>query len=221
MRILLIEDDPIISRSLALALKEASYAIDVAEDGERGYFLSATNPYDLIIMDYNLPLLNGREIVSRLREEKINTPILMLTVRSETDDRVDMLNIGADDYLSKPFALSEVIARIRAMLRRPPIVRNNIIQCGKLKMDCSAFEVNLGKKKLNLSGKEFSLLEYLMQNTGRVLSRGDIMEHVWDENANPFSNTIEVHIKNIRKKLGSARDMILTYPNRGYRLNDK
>jgi len=219
MRILLIEDDGVIARSLSLMLKEAACAIDTAFDGERGYFLASTNPYDLIILDYNLPLLNGREVIIKLREEKINTPVLMLTVNCEVNDKIDLLNLGADDYLTKPFSLSELLARIKSVTRRPPTRQEDILNCGELTMTPDRYLVTKGKKRIDLSGKEFSLLEYLIQNQGRVLSRREIMDHVWDENANPFSNTIEVHIKNLRKKLGSARKMIFTYPNRGYKID--
>lgn len=218
MRILLIEDDRLIVCSLIKMLKEANFAVDSAEQGEQGYFLAATNPYDAIILDYNLPDITGREIVKRLRTENINTPILMLTVKSEVDDKVDVLSLGADDYLTKPFVLSELLARIRAIIRRPATYQSPSLNCGELTMVPDQYKVCLGKKDIKLSSKEFSLLEYLLTNQGRILSRREIIEHVWDENANPFSNIIEVHIKNIRKKLGRGRKMIITQAGRGYKL---
>ena len=222
MRILLVEDDINISRSLSSALKEANYAVDVAADGERGYFLAATNSYDLIILDYNLPRLNGREIVKKLREEEKCVPILMLTVHGELDDKVDLLNLGADDYLVKPFALSEILARIKAILRRPESWQSRLLKIGDLELDPDKFLATENGKRVMLSSKEFSLLEYLLKNKGRIMSRQEIMEHVWDENANPFSNTIEAHISNLRKKLESGqKKMIFTISNRGYKIDEK
>ncbi len=219
MRILLIEDDPIISRSLISMLKEANCAVDATPEGERGYFLGATNPYDVIILDYNLPDINGHEVIKKLRADNVVTPVIMLTVKSEVSDKIDLLSVGADDYLTKPFSLSELLARLKALARRPISYQNSTIRCGALTMIPEKFQVRCGQKELKLSGKEFSLLEYLMKNPGRIMSRREIMEHVWDENANPFSNIIEVHIKNIRKKLGRGRKIIVTYAGRGYKLD--
>jgi two-component system copper resistance phosphate regulon response regulator CusR len=222
MRLLLIEDDAEIVRSLSIALKTAGYAVDSASDGERGYFLAGTNPYDLIILDYNLPKLNGREVIKKIREEQLSTPILMITIRTELTDKVDLLTLGADDYLSKPFALSELLARVKAILRRPRARQAAIIKVGDLEMDPDKFLVTKGGKRISLSSKEFSLLEFLMTNQGLILSRQTIMEHVWDENADPFSNTIEVHIASLRKKLETAKHkLIFTFPNRGYKLDEK
>lgn len=222
MRLLLIEDDVDIIRSLAAALKAANYVVDTALDGERGYFSATTSNYDLIILDYNLPGLNGREIVKRLREEGSKTPVLMLTVHNELADKVDLLNLGADDYLTKPFALSEILARIKAILRRPETWQNHRLKIGDLELDSDKFLATRNGKRINLSSKEFALLEYLMQNKGRIMSRQEIMEHVWDENADPFSNTIEAHISNLRKKLETDKQkLIFTVSNRGYKIDEK
>lgn len=221
MRLLIVEDDQEIATSLSKILKEHSYSVDVAYDGERGYFLASTNPYDLIILDFNLPFLNGHQIVAKLRAENNTSPILMLTVREQTSDKTELLNLGADDYLTKPFVVSELLARVKAILRRPAKRLQTILTCGDLSVAPDLFLVRYGKKKIFLSSKEFSLLEFMMIHQGRIVSRQEIMEHVWDENANPFSNTIEVHIKNLRKKLGSARKMIGTFPTRGYKLDVK
>ncbi len=221
MRLLIVEDDKNIATSLAKVLKEHSYSVDIAYDGDKGYFMASTNPYDLIIMDFNLPLMNGREIIEKLRSEDNSTPILMLTVRDLASEKTELLNLGADDYLSKPFAVSELIARIKAIMRRPAQRLQTILSCGELSVTPDLFLVSFGKKRIYLSSKEFSLLEFMMLNKGRIVSRQEIMEHVWDENANPFSNTIEVHIKNLRKKLGGAKKMIYTFPTRGYKLDLK
>jgi len=222
MRILLIEDDADIRASLSLALKTANYAVDTALDGEKGYFLAATNDYDLIILDYNLPKLNGREIIKKLREEEKSAPIMMLTVHDGVNDKVDLLNLGADDYLTKPFALSELLARIKAILRRPETWQSRILKIGDLELDPDKFLVTKNSQRIALSSKEFALLEYLLQNKGRIMSRQEIMEHVWDENANPFSNTIEAHISNLRKKLENGNQkLIFTVSNRGYKIDEK
>lgn len=222
MRILLIEDDNEISRPLTLALKASNFVVDTASDGEKGYFSARTNEYSLIILDYNLPELNGREIIERLRAENINTPIIMLTVRSEINDKVELLSLGADDYLAKPFAVAELLARIKSLLRRPKTYMENILKLGDLELDTDKFFVSRQGKRIFLSSKEFSLLEYLLKNKGRIMSRQEIMESVWDENADPFSNTIEVHIRNLRRKLETdGRKLIFTFSNRGYKIDEK
>lgn len=221
MRLLIVEDDQSITLPLTNALKAAGFAVDAASDGEKGCFLALTTNYDLIILDYNLPKMNGWEIIKRIREEKKSVPILITTIRGEIKDRVELLNLGADDYLIKPYVLSELLARIRALLRRPPVVRSRELKVGDLELDVDRFVVRQAGQMLSLAGKEFSLLQYLMENAGRVRSRQDIMEHVWDENADPFSNTIEVHIMKLRQKLsplGAVR--IKTVSGRGYKLTD-
>jgi len=221
MRLLLIEDDVDLSLTLALFLKATGYALDTARDGERGYFLAQTNDYDIIISDYNLPLLSGREIIGRLRAENIGTPIIILTVRSETKDKIELLNLGADDYLTKPFSSLELSARIKSLLRRPKGWLATL-KCRDLEMDSDRYLVTKNGQQIYLSQKEFSLLEYLMKNKGRVLTRQEIMEHTWDENADPFSNTIEVHIMNLRKKIETKDDrFIFTFSGRGYKLDEK
>jgi len=220
MKILIVEDDQNILRPLRLGLKAAGYITDAARDGERGRFLAETSSYDLIILDYNLPKLSGRDITKQLRQNGNSTPILMLTVHSELSDKIDLLTLGADDYLTKPFAFSELLARVRTILRRPPNRIDQILQFDDLRLDVDRFVVTRKNRPIRLSPKEFSLLEYFLKNPSRILSRQEIMEHVWDENADPFSHTIEVHMMNLRKKLENpGRQLIFTISNRGYKLD--
>jgi len=220
MKILIIEDDPDIVRSLLPALKEAGYVADVAGDGEIGYFSAQTGEYELIILDYNLPKMNGGEVVKKIRGDGLSVPIIMLTVKNGLDEKVDLLTGGADDYLTKPFALSELLARIKAVLRRPKNWEGNILKIHDLELDPDKFLVTKNNKRVFLSSKEFALLEYLLRYKGRIMSRQNIMEHVWDENADPFSNTIEVHIRNLRRKLESdGHRLIFTVSNRGYKID--
>ena len=219
MRLLIIEDDKNLIRLLKTALKPAGYAVDTAESGEKGLNLALTNNYDLIITDYNLPRVSGREIIEKIRCEGQNTPILVLSVRSEINDRVELLNLGADDYLAKPFTLAELLARIKALLRRPQNLKNKTLKIGDIEMYPEKFLATKNGKRISLSSKEFALLQYLIENKGEILSRQKIMEHVWDENADPFSNTIEVHIMNLRKKIKTRSAAIFTYSNIGYKID--
>ncbi len=222
MKILLVEDDPDVVRSLLPALKEAGYITNAVFDGESGYLAAQTNEYELIILDYNLPKLNGREIIKKIRDAGLSTPIIMLTVHNELEEKIDLLSLGADDYLTKPFILSELLARIKAVLRRPKNWEGNILKINDLELDPDKFLVTKNNKRIFLSSKEFDLLEYLLKHKGRILSRQNIMEHVWDENADPFSNTIEVHIRNLRRKLeNDGRRLIFTVSNRGYKIDEE
>lgn len=205
-----------------MALKAVNFAVDSAQDGERGCFLALTNDYDLIILDCNLPKLSGQEIIKKLRADGRETPILVLTVQTEVNNKVDLLNLGADDYLTKPFAISELLARIKAILRRPKNISGEVLKIADLELDADKFLLTKGGSRIKLSSKEFSLLEYLLANKGRVLPRQEIMEHVWDENADPFSNTIEVHIMKLRRKIESpGQQLIFTFSNRGYKIDDQ
>jgi DNA-binding response OmpR family regulator len=222
MRLLLIEDDTDLIRPLTLALKAANFAVDTATDGEQGLFMALTNNYDLILVDYNLPKLSGKEVIGQIRADGRSVPIIMITVRSEVDEKVDLLETGADDYITKPFVLSELLARIKAVLRRPPNWQGRILRFAGLELDPDRFIAAKNGQRLILSGKEFSLLEYLMAHAGRLLSRQEIMEHVWDENADPFSNTIEVHIMKLRQKIeNDGRRLIYTVSGRGYKLDEQ
>lgn len=220
MALLLIEDDQNIVLSLSIALNNAGFTVDSASDGWRGLQMAQTKKYDLILLDCNLPGLNGFEIVKRLRDDNVFTPIIILTVLEELNDKIELFNLGSDDYLTKPFALSELLARIRALLRRPRNLQGEVLRVGNLELEADKFLLTKSGQRIALSSREFSLLEYLMLNQGRYLSRQKIMEKIWDENADPFSNTIEVHIMNLRKKIESPDEhYIFTATNRGYKID--
>ena len=222
MRILIVEDEEGIATFLKAGLESEYFAVDVAEDGEKGSYLARTNDYDIIILDNMLPKKNGGEVCEDIRKHGKNTPIIMLSARSELGVKVDLLNKGADDYLTKPFSLEELIARIRALLRRPNAVSSEILEVDDLVMDTKRHITKRGDKEIYLTRKEFMLLELLMKKRGSVVSRGSIMEHVWDMNVDPFSNTIESHILNIRKKISSKgrKDLVYTLPGIGYKIDN-
>ena len=222
MKILLIEDDTDLAKSLLTSLRATGQVVDTAADGEAGYLMAATSHYDLIILDYNLPTLNGRDIVKKLRSENNKVAIIILTVKGSVEDKTELINLGADDYLTKPFSFSELLARLKALARRPHNWQGEVLRLRDLELDSDRLIVTKAGQRLNLSTKEFLLLECLLKNKGRVLSRREIMENVWDANADPFSNTIEVHIKNLRKKLGEdGQKMIFTFTNRGYKIDEE
>ena len=222
MKALLIEDDEVITRSLISFLKEKNIIIDSTTDGGHGLIMAQTKKYDIIILDYNLPSANGFEITRKLRSQKINTPIIMITVRSELDDKLKLFEGGVDDYLTKPFSLCELLARIKTVTRRPAEIKDSYLKVKDLKLYPDKFVVKKNNKSIRLKAKEFSLLEYLMNNKGAYVSRQDIMEHVWDENADPFSNTIEVHIMKLRKKIEDDKNKyIYTLANRGYKIDEE
>lgn len=223
MRLLIVEDDQSIREFLRTHLEAESFAVDVAEDGERGSYLARTNEYDLIILDLNLPVKDGLQVCSEIRASGKSMPILILSVRSQIPEKVALLEAGADDFLTKPFSFRELLARIRAMLRRPARIVSETISIGDLVIDATNHTVIRAGKEIYLTRKEFALLEYMARNRGRLLSRGMIMEHVWDKNADAFSNTIETHILNLRKKIDSEGDqkLIHTIPGRGYKFDIK
>lgn len=222
MSLLIIEDDTNMVLSLSLALTDAGFKVESASDGQLGLELVRSNKYDLILLDYNLPGLSGPEIVKKLRAEKCFTPIIVITVFGELRDKLELFNLGADDYLTKPFALSELLARLRALLRRPHNLQGETFRVGNLELDSDKFLVTKNGVRIPMSSREFSLLKYLMANQGKFLSRQNIMETIWDENADPFSNTVEVHIMNIRKKIENANEhYIFTASNRGYKIDSQ
>jgi DNA-binding response OmpR family regulator len=222
MRILIIEDSKEITNFLKLSLEGEQFVVDVAEDGEKGSFWARTNDYDLIILDNILPKKTGLEVCEEIRKSGKTMPIIVLSVRSETLTKIQLLNAGADDYLIKPFSFEELLARIRALLRRPKVIESEILQVDDLTLDTKKCLVKRGKKEeIYLTRKEFMLLEYLLKNSGSVLSRGMIMEHVWDMNVDPFSNTIESHILSLRRKIDipGKKKLIHTVSGRGYKID--
>lgn len=222
MRVLLVEDDRRIASFVAKGLRENAYAVDIAGDGDEATYLASVNPYDLFVLDVNLPIKDGFEVCSELRKGGNSKPVLMLTARDGIDDRVSGLDIGADDYLVKPFEFRELLARLRALSRRQKEIRSPKITIDDLEIDSTSQTVKRAGEPVELTAKEFSLLEFLAYNKGRVVGREEISEHVWNENFDPFSNLIEVYIKRLRKKLdeGRADPLIQTRRGSGYILAD-
>ncbi len=225
MRILLVEDDHKISSAVKRGLEQESFAVDTAFNGEDGYDLGLSEEYDVIILDLMLPLMDGIEVCKKLRQEKISTPILMLTAKSQISDKVFGLNVGADDYLSKPFAFDELVARIRALSRRPKKSIDNVLIIDDLKLDQNRFYVSRNDNHINLSKKEFSLLEYLMKNKNRVLTKEQIISNVWNYDADILPNTVEVYIGYLRNKIDKPfknnLKLIKTVRGFGYKIEDK
>lgn len=220
MRILLVEDEKKMSSFIERGLKEEGFAVDTAFDGETGWDYANTNDYDLVILDLMLPKMNGIAVCSKIREKGILVPILMLTARDAVEDKVKGLDAGADDYLTKPFAFDELLARIRALLRRPQTLEQEVVLAvGGVKLDLLARRVWVVDREVSLSQKEFALLEFLMRKKGEVVSRAQIAEHVWDLHFDPMSNTIDVFINFLRKKIDTGREksLIETVRGSGYR----
>jgi two-component system OmpR family response regulator len=213
MKILVVEDEPRLQRNLAKALREEGYAVDAAGDGDDGIFKAGTYAYDAIILDVMLPKLDGWEFLAQLRKTK-QTPVLMLTARDDHSDRVRGLDTGADDYLVKPFDLSELLARVRALIRRSANQTTNIIQIGDIILDTRAKNVTRTGQPVVLTAREFAILEYLALHRGEVVSRTELYEHLFDENDDTLSNLLDVHVFSIRKKLGA--ELIATRRGRGY-----
>lgn len=222
MRILLVEDDHRISSFVAKGLRADSYAVDTASDGEEGLYLSSINQYDLFILDINLPVKDGFEVCREIRQSGNKKPILMLTARDAVDDLITGLDIGADDYLTKPFEVRELLARVRALLRRHSEIRDRSIVIDDLEIDTLSRTAKRKGKEIELTTKEYSLLEFLAVNRGKVVGREEISDHVWDDSFDPFSNLIEVYIKRLRTKLddGSEKQLIQTRRGSGYVLRD-
>lgn len=218
MRILLVEDEKKISSFIERGLKEERFAVDVAPDAERALFLADVNSYDLIILDIMLPDKDGIAVCRELRAKKINTPALMLTARNNITDKVRGLDSGADDYLTKPFAFEELLARIRALLRRQRADKTTTLRFQDLELDHLTRKVRRAGKEILLSNKEYSLLEYLMLNANQVVTRTMISEHVWNEDFDSFSNVIDVHINYLRNKIdkNSLKPLIHTIRGVGY-----
>jgi DNA-binding response OmpR family regulator len=220
MRILIVEDEKDLADALAIGLRRQGYAADIAYDGEEALVLAEVNDYDLILLDLNLPKIDGVEVCRRIRASGSPVGILMLTARSSLGDRVSGLDQGADDYLVKPFHFPELLARVRAILRREGAPRHAILRTGDLVLDANSLKGFFRGTEIALTIKEFAILEYLMRNVGRVVSQEELLEHVWNEDVNMFTHTIKVHIKNIRQKLSAAGagNLISTVKGRGYTL---
>ncbi len=223
MRILLVEDEQKMASFIERGLKEEGYAVDTAYDGAQGWEYAAANEYDLIILDLMLPKISGLAVCEKIRKAGKRTPILILTARDTVEDKIKGLDQGADDYLTKPFSFEELLARLRALMRRPRELHEEaVLKVGDLKMDLLERRVSVGDKEVTLSQKEFALLEYLMRRKGDVVTRSQIAEHVWDLHFDPMSNTIDVYINFLRKKIdsGSSKGRIETVRGVGYRLTD-
>lgn len=201
MRILIVEDDHTIAQAIKEGLEQESYAVDVEYDGDDGFAAASTSDYDLLVLDVMLPGMSGLEIAKKLRDEKIHVRILMLTAKDQVPDRVRGLNTGADDYMVKPFSFEELLARIRALLRRPEEKLGEVLEAGDLTLDTIAKEVKREGKPIPLSSKEFALLEYMLRNKGRVLSKNNLINHVWDFDADVLPNTVEVFMNYLRSKV--------------------
>ncbi|HEY1042133.1 MAG TPA: response regulator transcription factor [Candidatus Paceibacterota bacterium] len=220
MKILVVEDEERISRFLKESLEAEFFAVDVAEDGEQGSYFARTNDYDLVVLDNMLPKKDGLQVCKEIRASGKTMPILVVSVKTGTFDKVDLLDAGADDYLAKPFVLEELLARVRALMRRPTVIESDVLRVEDIELNAKTGTVRRGDRNISLTRKEFMLLQYLMRNEGTVLSRGMILEHVWDMSVDIFSNTIESHILSLRKKLGDTKDdrIIQTISGRGYRM---
>ena len=215
MRILVVEDEKKVAGFIKKGLEEETYAVDVAHNGEDGLHLGLEGQYDLIILDIMLPKMDGLEILSQLRDQGRDDPILLLTAKDAVDDKVTGLNKGADDYLTKPFAFSELLARARVLLRRGKAEVKTILQISDLTLDLVSHKVNRGGDEIELTGKEYSLLEYFIRNQEKVLTRTMIAEHVWDYNFDTFTNVIDVYINHLRKKIDKDRQSKLLHTLRG------
>lgn len=213
MRVLIIEDDPALARSLALTLREENYAVDTAADGEEGLYKAQNGAYDAIVLDVMLPRLDGWEVLARLRRE-FRTPVLMLTARDTVPDRVKGLDYGADDYLTKPFDIDELLARLRALIRRAAGHAHPVIRIGSVMLDTAAQRATISGEPVALTAREYALLEYLALHRGEVVSRTTLYEHLFDEDESSLSNLLDVHVSNLRRKLGA--DLITTRRGLGY-----
>jgi len=215
MRILLVEDDRQLRESIARGLREASYAVDDAPDGGKALFLTAVNEYDAIVLDVVLPVRDGIEICRELRRKGIHTPILMLTARDTVDDKITGLDAGADDYVTKPFDFGELLARVRALVRRRGDVLPAELAVADLVVDTRRHSARRGRREITLTSKEYSLLEHLVRNAGRIVTRSEINAHVWDDNHDPFSNLIDVYVSRLRRKVDGGERVALISTRRG------
>lgn len=220
MRILIVEDDEHLRTILKQSFEGEMYTVDTAPDGDSGSYIARTNSYDVILLDNMLPKKDGLTVCTEIREHGINTPIILVSVLSDSTEKVRLIEHGADDYITKPFSFEELKARIHAVVRRPYNIKQDTLRFDDVTIDTGKQVVTKGEKRIYLTRKEFMLLECLAKNEGEVVSRGQIFESVWEKDANPFSNTIETHVRNLRKKLsrGKRKKLIHTVSGRGYKL---
>ena len=216
MRVLVVEDDADLNRQLAEALREAGYAVDTATDGESGHFLGDTEPYDLVVLDIGLPVLDGISVLEKWRRDGRTMPVLILTARDRWSDKVQGIDAGADDYVAKPFHIEEVLARVRALVRRAAGHATNEIEIGPVRLDSRAGKVTVDGNPIRLTSHEYRVLEYLMIHRDRVVSRTELIEHLYDQDFDRDSNTIEVFVGRLRKKMSA--DIIETVRGLGYRI---
>jgi len=223
MRLLLIEDEEKVSRFIVKGLAAERFAVDVAADGDRGLELAQTYSYDLIILDLMLPGLSGTEVLRLVRGQNEHVPVLVLTARDAINDKVEHFEIGADDYLTKPFAFAELLVRVKALLRRGAVSRANTLRVADLEIDRLTQQVRRGGQRIDLTGKEYALLEYLMTNAGRVLSRTMIIEHVWDQSFDGATNIVDVYVRHLRNKIDEPfeRKLIRTVRGVGYAIGEE
>ncbi|MET0545809.1 MAG: response regulator transcription factor [Caulobacterales bacterium] len=218
MRVLVVEDDPDLRRQLQSALTDSGYAVDVAPDGEEGLYLGENEPYDAIVLDLGLPKIDGVTVLERWRDAGKTTPVLILTARDRWSEKVAGFDAGADDYLTKPFHIEELLARLRALVRRAAGHASAALECGDLRVDTRAARASVDGQPIKLTSHEYKVLAYLMHHRGRVVPRTELVEHIYDQDFDRDSNTIEVFIGRLRRKIGS--DRILTERGLGYRLID-
>ncbi len=223
MRVLIIEDEKTLANLLKEGLEDENYSVDIAYDGESGLFMVENGQFDIVVLDIMLPKINGVEILKIMRRKKIKTPVLMLTAKGDTEDKVLALNMGADDYLTKPFSFNELMARIKAILRRKFNEASNVVQVDDLRIDLFTHEVKRGDKNIELTSKEYSLLEYLALNKNRLLSRNSIVEHIYNYDFDFDSNVVDVMITRLRKKIdkGFEKKLIHTVRGVGYMIKEK
>ena len=225
MKVLVVDDEHKIVNSIKKGLLQEGFLVDIAYSGSEGYDLASTEDYDVIILDLMLPEINGIEICKKLRKGEIHTPILILTAKWELEDKITGLNSGADDYITKPFAFEELLASIRALTRRPQNLTHNTLNCGDLSLDTLKFKVSRSGKDIRLSKKEYALLEYMLRNKGDILTKDQIISHVWDYDSDILQNTVEQYIRYLRTKIDNplkkSSNLIQTVRGFGYKISDR